>query len=329
MAREFIEGFESGGLGLWDYNNGPMTVVAAQTGMSGSYCLSINQFNYQAYKNLTSRDEYYMAFLFRFTTLQIDNNGCNVVAFYKADGTILGRLAMDYFTRVISARSNANAVLASGPALNYTQTYLIEVRYKPNTSGGIWQVKIDGAALCIDFSGNTGLTGQIGRIAFGSWDSYGPQTGWIDNIVVDTANWIGSTKIVGIVPTGAGDLTQFTPSAGANYQTVDELPVSDADYNSVNTVDQTDLFTHGALPGVASVVKAVQVQFRSVKEGASTPQNIQSALKIGATVYNGTSKGLTFSFADNIQMQELSPATGIAWTVDEVNNAQFGYKSKA
>jgi hypothetical protein len=50
-------------------------------------------------------------------------------------------------------------------------------------------------------------------------------------------------------------------------------------------------------------------------------------VRISTTNYAGaTSAGLATTYADKITMYETSPATAAAWTVTEIDGAEFGCK---
>lgn len=327
MARVFIDGFESGGLSAWEGNSG-CVVATGITGMDGTYCL-YNAGNGQfIFKTLPAAAEYYFAFLYR------PNSGGlakNRTIQFRNSTTVLGMLARNSTTGALLAyKGNMATLLGTSTALvALDTTALIEIYYLPHLTNGSFVVKINGVTeINVTGVSTSPATSDIDNFGFITVPgSYG--IGYIDNVIVDSANWIGATNIVAVVPTGVGDSTQFTPSTGDNFECVDEVPLSDADYVGVNAVDQVDLYTHGILPGTAYQVKSVQFTVRGVKEGAATPQNLRPVAKVAGTVYPGTSFPLTTAFKDSVVMMELNPATGLPWTVDDVNNAQFGFESQA
>jgi hypothetical protein len=191
-------------------------------------------------------------------------------------------------------------------------------------------VKIAGV-LEIDYSGNTGTTGNYDSLRFGGDSGYAAGY-YLDNVVIDTAAFPGSSKIVGLAPNANGTTNEWTPSAGNNYECVDEVPsggAGDADYTSINAVNKTDLFGHPALPGSVYQIKCVQVQARCVKEGAPTPNNIQMAVRTGGSNYVSGSIAIPASIKSVSALWETNPNTGNPWTKTEVDAAEFGYKAVA
>lgn len=150
-----------------------------------------------------------------------------------------------------------------------------------------------------------------------------------DNIILDDANWIGDTKIQAIHPTGAGTTTQWTPSAGANYTCVDEIPAVDTDWVETNTINLTDTYASSNLTGVIDNIKCVQVQARSMKEGAPTPLNIDLVVNSAGTDYLSTDKAVqSVTYKPIYFIWETDPATATPWLEATVNAAEIGIKSK-
>jgi len=142
--------------------------------------------------------------------------------------------------------------------------------------------------------------------------------------------FLGDIRVQYLVPTGAGVKTQFTPSTGSNWQTVDEVPASDTDYNSANSPGAMDLFQMANLAG-NGLVYGVQTISRSKKDDAGFRKAAPvfykaSGLGETARFYKGSQAPVIDNFLNlPLQMFNTSPDTGVAWTVDEVNALQYGY----
>jgi hypothetical protein len=152
-------------------------------------------------------------------------------------------------------------------------------------------------------------------------------SGYYDNIIVDDANWIGNTRIQAIQVNGPGAFSQFTPSAGANWQNVDEIPYSETDYNETTDGGKLDTFVHGALTGTPANIKAVQVQARGKLIGNPTTTNLQLAVGTGGSLYYSGNQALVVNSKSVSGLWEVNPATGQPWTVADVNAAEIGYRS--
>ncbi len=334
MARIFIDGFEHGQNDLWDNNTSPagISVVSAVEGMTGNYCLFHNTNDQYIEKFVSAKDEYYVAFKYKPNTNQARLlfqffNGTNGLGGLRRrkndDGDPL------YVLEAYKGKhASGSVILAQGSTQLVTGTaYLIEIRYKPHDSTGVFQVKLNGV-LEIDFSGDTtNYAGQIDRIRIGDTSNWSYGYGYYDDLVLDDAGWIGNTKIQAIGPSAAGNSAQFDPSAGSNWECVDEVPPSDDDFNSTNVNDEVDLFTFGDLAGSIEEVKCVQVQARAAYEGSPTPTKLQLGVRRSSTNYFSASKDLTTSLKQHCHIWEQDPSTSSAWAKSGVDAAEFGYKA--
>ena len=325
MARIFIDGFESGGYEAWDAFSG--VSISSSTKFTGAYALNVVGGGSSITKFVSSQNAYYIAFKHFNNTAD-----SRAVVNFLEGATVhidVERYINGSGTTIVVKRGGTT--LAQGSIIKANQTwYLLEVYCLIDDSAGRVIVKVDGI-VDIDYTGDTrngGTSGVIDRINWG-YRNGGPQTScYIDDVVIDDANWIGNSGIAGLSPNGAGNSTQWDPSTGANYACVDEVPPSDTDYVSTNVVDEVDTYALSNLPSEAAVVKCVQVMARARKEGASTPQNLNLAVRTtGGDAYSGD-KALTTSFAGHSNLWETNPGTALAWTVAEVNAMEAGIKAK-
>jgi len=331
MGRVFIDGFESGSLDLWDTLTGSPAIASGISGMDGTYCVNLTSNDKSISTPLPAADEYYLAFLYKPTN---DAYEASLVFFHNGT-TVLGSLyknaSSNGNTLRIRRGNESGTLLATGTAvLNLNTVNLIEVRYKPHTSTGVFQVKVNGV-LDIDFSGQTaGSILQINRFSLGRYGTSGYAYGYFDNVVIDNSAFPGNTKIQAVKPTAAGNSTQWDPSSGSNWDCVDEIPANDNDYVSTNSNGALDLYTFSDLTGSIGEIKCVQVQARTVKNGAPTPQNLQLAVRSGGTNYFSSSMAVP-SINPKIlsNIWQLNPNTSAAWTVSEVNAAEFGMNAVA
>lgn len=325
MARIFIDGFESGGVDIWDTVSGGTAVSSAGLDMNGSYCLDLNAISEYVSKDITADDEMYFAFLYRYT-----NAASEGIMHVTNGATVLVSVSRAYTGKLLTAKRGSTAV-DTGSLLTINQTYLIETYIKIHDTTGVIQVKVDGI-LDIDFSGDTKVGADtqfdkvyLGHNALGSCYSYA----YFDNFILDDASWIGDTNIQAVVPTGAGATTGWTPSAGANWQCVDEKPFNDADYVSINTNDVVDTYAAGNMTGTVSEVKCVQVQSRAKTDGSPTPTNLKLAVRSGGTDYLSGDKTVPVTAKSFWHLWENNPADSAAWEEADVNAMEIGVKSAA
>lgn len=334
MARVFIDGFEKNDLRLWDSNSG-CTVVAVKSGMSGSYCADFGTGfgdNRQVLsKNVTARIDYYVKF--RYWCQTNTYNPEAIISFYDSGICHLylkrnaGTGNLDLYRGI-----ETNFLVSGTASIVEAHTYLIELYAKiDDGSSGRFILKVDGLSD-IDFTGDTRNAGNalISTIRFGypGGGNDNPKM-CIDDVVIDNANWPGDGRIQGLAISGIGSQSLWTPSVGTtNFVMINDI--DDADFNYTNTNNNLDLFAANDLTGTISAVKCVQVQASARKQGTSTPQNLQLALKSGTTVYTSTDKALPSAYnVDLYGLWETNPATTNSWTEQEVDNAEFGYKATA
>jgi len=314
MARVFIDSFESGSLDLWDSLVGPPEVVST-TGldMQGSYCFLAQPYEY-AYKAIPAAAEYWFALMARYT-----GTGCLMVTLYNT-GERMCRVEIS--SNKIVVRRGYDNVATGTKTLSPDTTYLIEGYYKAHDTTGAIQVKVDGT-LDVDFSGDTkpGSGTTVNRFRLDS-ECY------IDNVVIDDAEFPGKTFIAMLTPSGAGNSTQLTPSSGTNYGCVDEIPASDTDYVSTNVINQTDTYQTTNLPSSVCTVKCMQVQSRMNKDGTPTPQNVNMAVRVNGTDYFSSDIAVPSSYASVSNIWTVNPDDSAAWEKADIDGAEIGIKSK-
>jgi hypothetical protein len=316
MARIFFDGAESGYGDLYDV--GYQAAASGTTPFDGTYRYGISV---NGQKSGFDLNEVWGAARVYWAS--------SMIPFYvRVGGTTLAIL-MRSSTGAIEVRrgSSSGTVIATSTNLLATGNwYLIEWHYKGGHLDGRWEVRVDGnPTLEIDYTGYTCAYTDLNFNTIG----FSTGNGYFDNFVLDDAEWVGDTRIQGILPTGAGTTEQWGGTATDNFSCVDERPYSDSDYVRTNSVDQVDLYSFGNLTGSINAIKAVQVQVRAAKEGAPTPTRLRIVVRVGGTNYESSDFTLTTTATGYVYTLPTNPATGLAWTPDDVNGAEFGFKSVA
>ena len=326
MARIFIDGFESGDHDMWDAEANATVVASAGLDMDGSYCLDLANTTEYLEKSFTADDEMYFAFLYRHISASYAKR---LIGLYNGSNLLLSVNCV-VTTGVINVKRGATLLATGTKVLAADTTYLIEVRFKIADSGGRAVVKVDSVGD-IDFTGDTkeGAYSQFDKVRLGYDGASQMAVAYFDNFIMDDASWIGNTKIQAVVPTGAGNSTGWTPSAGANWQCVDEKPPNDADYVNINANDITDTFATGNMVGSIGSVKCVQVQSRTKYEGSPTPTNLKLVVRSGGTDYLSGDIAVPASYAGLWKLWENNPADSLAWEEADVNAMEIGIKSAA
>lgn len=139
-------------------------------------------------------------------------------------------------------------------------------------------------------------------------------------------DFLGEMRVQTLYPTGTGNYAQFTPSTGANWQNVDDVPENgDTDYNGSSTVNQIDSFALGDLATGTAAPKVVQANLVARKDDVG-PRSLAPHFRIGGADYAGAGQALNSTHLPFLQVYDVSPATSVAWTASEVNGAEAGYK---
>ncbi len=213
--------------------------------------------------------------------------------------------------------------------------YHVQIKAKIDNSAGTVEVRVDGSAsnakgipATASLDTQNGGSAQITRCyintAINNLDAF-----FSDFLLLDTTGAVNNTfpgdnKITIRFPTGAGSHTQFTPSAGSNYQNVDDpTPDGDATYNSDATVGHKDSFTHTSL-AVTGTLIGVKHNFMHRKDNAGL-REISSLCRSGGNDYTSAT---VFTCGSNYfmdyEMYELDPDTGIPWVASDLDSAEFG-----
>jgi hypothetical protein len=139
-------------------------------------------------------------------------------------------------------------------------------------------------------------------------------------------DFLGDVRVETLYPTGAGNSTGFTPSAGANWQCVDDTEInSDTDYAYAAASGTKDLYAFGNLTSAPTSIFGVQTCLGQRKDDAGAKLTVPVTRSAG-TDYDGSNHAVLDSYIFDHQVRELDPATAAAWTEAGVNAAEFGIK---
>lgn len=146
------------------------------------------------------------------------------------------------------------------------------------------------------------------------------QSGSVNN------DFLGDVRVETLLPSGAGNSTQWTPSAGSNYQCVDENPPNgDTDYVSSSFATNVDTYAMGNLSTSPSSIKGVQTNLYARKDDAGA-HSIAAVVRSGGTDYAGATTAVGDTYAFLSEIREADPATSAAWTAAGVNAMQCGQR---
>jgi hypothetical protein len=218
----------------------------------------------------------------------------------------------------------------STTALSPTVEYYLEFNVLVQSSGGSAALYINGVLdATLNLSGIDTANGADGwdEVSIPWLHQNNQGVTWdIDDVYINDGSGstnntvLGPTKIDLQFPSADGDTVQFTPSAGSNYQNVDEaVPDGDTTYNETSTVGHDDLYAFPVWSG-AGTINAVQVVARTRTTGGSSTAAL--TVKSNGTIYDGATHGISSSYADIRQIWEVDPDDSLAF--DPGTNLQFG-----
>lgn len=251
----------------------------------------------------------------------------------QSDGATINQLNFKW-TNSTTFAVQRNAVTIASATVPFTLNtwYYFEIALTVADVSGSCIVKLNGTTI-INFTGDTrngGATGAIDTLNFHHASSN--TGGYFDDLYIcDTTGpspyntFLGEVRIYSLTPSAAGSSTQFTPSSGANYTTVDELPYSATDYVTSGTVGQRDMYVMSDLPATAGTVLAVQNNAIAKKTDAANIA-LKPALLSGATTYYGVTTNLGTIDSTLSDLRTVDPATGTAWTQPGVNSLEAGFE---
>ena len=363
MARIFQDGFELGVPAqhgttvvgayldsMWQFNQDSVHAstrsLGVQTGVSnsGDYALRIrSQFPYllSVYRNLGQNlTEHYDRVEFR---ALVEEAGTECVYHYRdVNFDVVASIRIDeqYALRMFVGTTEVGTI---AEAITPEVFARIESRYVVDDTSGHFEVKVNGNSL-FSWSGNTDplTTGNIRYLCLGKIVATDTNiTFYYDDIAVNdttgTVNnsWCGKGSILLLKPKGVGNYSQFTPSAGFNWECVDEVPhdgdttyVESATADHIDTYDMEELIADLAIDPTDLVVKAVQVCLTGRYEGVDA--HLAPMLRSGTTDHEGTQMTMASSYYRLFaEMFSINPFTSAAWTYEEVDALEAGIKHKA
>jgi hypothetical protein len=222
--------------------------------------------------------------------------------------------------------SLATGTLAAAIIFGTTNSYRIfDVHIKLGNPGAIRLycqeiLVISDDTVDLTWSGVTDLD----KVVFNSLGATAARDAYYSEVLVTDWSTIAG-KVVSKGPDANGNYQEWGNSAFGN---VDEV-VAGADFATSGTADQRTCYSMGAFPalGTNEAIAAVQMAATANRDAAG-PQNANLFTRISSTDYHGSDKSLNVAATFVQQKWETSPATAAAWTIAEINGAEFGVRSR-
>lgn len=209
----------------------------------------------------------------------------------------------------------------------------IEVKVVIHDTTGSIEIRDGAGAVLLALTGidtrNAGTSGVVDALSFFNMTSSTNRVALQDLVIWDESGsgmntWSGETRVDSLVPNGAGTTTQLTPSAGSNWQCVDEQPMATADFVSSSTVGHRDLYTLTDLPMTPVTIFGVIATAVGSKDDAGS-STLLLPVKSGATTSAGSGNTLELTTYKRFRrVFETDPNTSSAWTASAVNALEAG-----
>lgn len=141
-------------------------------------------------------------------------------------------------------------------------------------------------------------------------------------------DFLGDCKVAPLLPSAAGAVTGWTPSTGANWAAVDEVPPNTTDYvSSVAASAQQDLYAMTDLPVTATTVFAMRPMYWAQKTDAGNAFIKPLIREPDGTVVSQAALALSTSYARAQGATVYKKSGGSVWSPADVNGMQFGQES--
>jgi hypothetical protein len=337
MALLWVEGFEGFGTTgaptpdidrKYPVTNRTSFMAGIETGRI-SYALNTATTSnpYFQTPSLGSITEIITGFAFKYSFLINGSGVCHVI---DTNGALGCNLTL-FSSGLLVFRRGSTRLATSVIALRPDRWYYIELKMTIHDTTGSAVLKINGAQ---QFS-ISGVDTKVGSVTtaqgFRYWGTINVNAAYTydDLYICDTTgsannDFLGSIRVDSILPNAAGDATQWTPSAGANYATMDENPQDDdTTYVEDSTSTDQDLYNYASMPSV-DTINGLQIN-TTVRETDVSDFTLKTLIKSGTTVSADSAQAIAgTSFETLVRVAELDPDTSSAWTESGVNAAQFG-----
>lgn len=324
----------------WDDVHNSVSIGTGRGGSNGCFCLSSGGTNGWVTKNVVNTVTGICGSAFSFS----NSSAAQRFMWFMDAGTIqiaLDRLA-DGTIKVYRVNAGQGSVgtgtllgsSASGVLATANTFYYVETKVKIDNTTGTVEVRVNGSTTPVinltdqdtQATGNAFYT----QVSIGASGTSGvavtlDDTYMLDSTTSDFNTWLGDIHYESPVADGNGTQNDFTPSAGSNYQNVDEAtPNNDTDYNSSTTVGHKDLYQFAAMATSTGSILGVIVNCWDRKDDSGDRTHSALAYLSGTESESAAwSPGTGYL---NHQGAFASKPGGGAWTIDDVNAAEFGMK---
>lgn len=338
MALLFADGFDNyttltdkyDGYAQW----GGVVAIGASYGRMGTSGLRVDTYNEGVLKTLGGNYDN-VIFGFAFCRPIIGQGGPMLCSFYDNSTQQLYCLLANDGSNLYWKNGSGTTLVTIPVTIATAVWYYLEAKVVFHNSAGSIITKLNNTQIDSTSSLDTIYSANAYATSFTLGGNDGNASGtrrYYDDLYICTDDSCGNCDdflndrwIETIYPTGAGTTTQWTPSAGANWDAVDETPPSTTDYVETSVLNEIDTYACGNLTSTSGDVAAVVINMYAQKTTAGS-RKISGAIDSGGTAGVGTEKDLGIGYHNYQSMSYVDPDTAAAWTIDGVNASEFGVK---
>jgi hypothetical protein len=206
----------------------------------------------------------------------------------------------------------------------------LELYYKLDGSSGEFTAKVDGIQVAQITGDTQNSSSYITKITFKAESS---SYYYYDDLIINDTNgsvnnyWTGQPKLALATVNGAGTNTEWSASTGNNYECVDEIPPSTADYTYTPTTSGVYLDTYNITNPLSTtnvINNVVLIHLANVDSGNSI---FYPALYVNGSDYVGASGILVEAVKLYQSVWKQNPDTSSDWTYSDITNLEIGQKS--
>jgi len=324
--RKYTNGAEFGDLSYWTSTSGTVTANST-TKRSGAYSYYFSSTTPYASKSIVPMSEFYYRFVVYMTSVAGSNY--RILTWKTAGSTNAGSLRVDTLGRLNIYDYSGLSVASTTRSLKANQWNLIEVHLIMHDTVGKVEVKLN-TILEVSYTGPTTSSSYPCNAL-----EHGRMAHYLDDIALNDTDgsvnnsWCGDGHLEILKPDGNGDVIQWSPNTGLNWQAVDEVPPdNDTTYVMTSGIGIQDMYSVGAYVGTGKIISQIWAE-AIAKDNAATGSGIlKLGFKTGGSVFLSSGVFLS-SVYDSIvgDFTLINPVTLSGWTADDLNNIQVVIES--
>jgi hypothetical protein len=321
-------------LGKWTSMSTSGGPIGAAYGRNSNGLLLLNV-NAHATKNLAAAHATLICgFAFFYTGI---NANTDVVTFAEAAVDQQITVSLDAATRRLYVRRGATILATGTKILLANVSYYIEFKATIHNVTGAYELRIDEVTELTASGVNTrnATSNSADQLRLGNpytspgaWDFRYDDLYLCNDATARNNNFLGDVVIDCLVPNADGANSQWTPNAGAvHFDRVNQAtPDDDTTFLSDATVNDRDTWAYSDLRAGAGTVLGMQLLPYVRKDDAGV-RSVAPVIRIGGVNYDqATLPNLSTAYQYQPAIVEVSPATGVPFTLVEVNAAECGIK---